>query len=532
MPPVAFKRRPAAKPKAGGGAKLSTTHRAASPSRSRSRSRTPGQDGGRAGGGGGGEDDDDGDDLAPPGEEGGPSGGVSSESEDEGSEGYRKGERGGGTAARAGQARQEGTAPGGRVFLSSPPLPPRSFFSSLSISPPPPPSRSPPGGYCPVHVGDTFKAGRYTVLSKLGWGHFSTVWLVEDTAPAHPEHARVALKVQKSAPHYAEAARDEITLLTQIREGDPGDAKHCVRLLDAFDHPARAGAGGGTHVCMVFCVLGDNLLSLIRAFGYRGVPLPAVRAITRQVLVALDYLHDKLAIIHTDLKPENVMLAEVVRPTRRRTSSFGGVGGVGSAAAAAARPAARPAGALAADAAAGAVLTKNQKKKLKRQLKKGGVGGGGSAVGSAAASGSTSEEEDEEAGEGGEAGGPAVAPAPSAPPPTPAPDGNGAGPGPTAGAPVGATPPPAAEAAAAPAGVPSSTHPPPPLDPAALADALLTMPARVVDFGNACWVHKQFTSDIQTRQYRCPEVSGIWAGVRAGGRGNKNKKGPAVSGRP
>ena len=30
--------------------------------------------------------------------------------------------------------------------------------------------------------------------------------------------------------------------------------------------------------------------------------------------------------------------------------------------------------------------------------------------------------------------------------------------------------------------------------------------AKVVDFGNACWVHKQFTSDIQTRQYRCPEV--------------------------
>lgn len=27
-----------------------------------------------------------------------------------------------------------------------------------------------------------------------------------------------------------------------------------------------------------------------------------------------------------------------------------------------------------------------------------------------------------------------------------------------------------------------------------------------MDFGNACWTYKQFTSDIQTRQYRCPEV--------------------------
>lgn len=29
---------------------------------------------------------------------------------------------------------------------------------------------------------------------------------------------------------------------------------------------------------------------------------------------------------------------------------------------------------------------------------------------------------------------------------------------------------------------------------------------RIIDFGNACWTHKHFTEDIQTRQYRCPEV--------------------------
>lgn len=29
---------------------------------------------------------------------------------------------------------------------------------------------------------------------------------------------------------------------------------------------------------------------------------------------------------------------------------------------------------------------------------------------------------------------------------------------------------------------------------------------KLVDFGSACWTYKQFTDDIQTRQYRCPEV--------------------------
>ena len=36
------------------------------------------------------------------------------------------------------------------------------------------------GGYHPVRIGDKYKNGRYTVLRKLGWGHFSTVWLVLD----------------------------------------------------------------------------------------------------------------------------------------------------------------------------------------------------------------------------------------------------------------------------------------------------------------------------------------------------------------
>jgi serine/threonine-protein kinase SRPK3 len=36
------------------------------------------------------------------------------------------------------------------------------------------------GGYHPVQVGERFHHGRYRVLGKLGWGHFSTVWLARD----------------------------------------------------------------------------------------------------------------------------------------------------------------------------------------------------------------------------------------------------------------------------------------------------------------------------------------------------------------
>ena len=38
-----------------------------------------------------------------------------------------------------------------------------------------------PGGFHPVHLGDTLNNGRYEIRRKLGYGAFSTIWLVRDT---------------------------------------------------------------------------------------------------------------------------------------------------------------------------------------------------------------------------------------------------------------------------------------------------------------------------------------------------------------
>ena len=35
------------------------------------------------------------------------------------------------------------------------------------------------GGYHPIHVGEIM-VERYVIVQKLGWGHFSTVWLARD----------------------------------------------------------------------------------------------------------------------------------------------------------------------------------------------------------------------------------------------------------------------------------------------------------------------------------------------------------------
>ncbi|AEO65570.1 uncharacterized protein THITE_2112680 [Thermothielavioides terrestris NRRL 8126] len=158
------------------------------------------------------------------------------------------------------------------------------------------------GGYHPVTIGEKFKDGKYTVVRKLGWGHFSTVWLSRDNTTGK----HVALKVVRSAAHYTETAIDEIKLLNKIVQANPNHPgrKHVVSLLDSFEHKGP----NGTHVCMVFEVLGENLLGLIKKWNHRGIPMPLVKQITKQVLLGLDYLHRECGIIHTDLKPENVLI--------------------------------------------------------------------------------------------------------------------------------------------------------------------------------------------------------------------------------
>ncbi|KAL9413280.1 hypothetical protein AB3S75_041867 [Citrus x aurantiifolia] len=327
------------------------------------------------------------------------------------------------------------------------------------------------GGYHAVRIGDTFKNGRYVVQSKLGWGHFSTVWLTWDTQTSH----YVALKVQKSAQHYTEAAMDEIKILKQIADGDPDDKKCVVKLLDHFKHSGP----NGQHVCMVFEYLGDNLLTLIKYTDYRGVPLHMVKEICYYILVGLDYLHRELSIIHTDLKPENVLLLSKIDPSKdARKSGVPLILPTKTDKVVTESSASKDNKSLYGD------LTKNQKKKVKKKAKKAAQGCAGteafdeSEADSKPSSpdnfsvdtvpnGVSVEERRNDSVVNNESS-----------------RGN--------------------EVKNTSQGVKGHRRPSRGTRKNLLA--AVDVQCKLVDFGNACWTHKQFTNDIQTRQYRCPEV--------------------------
>ncbi|XP_068780261.1 SRSF protein kinase 3 isoform X4 [Struthio camelus] len=345
------------------------------------------------------------------------------------------------------------------------------------------------GGYYPVRIGDLFN-GRYHVVRKLGWGHFSTVWLCWDIR----QKRFVALKVVKSAPHYTETALDEIKLLKCVRDSDPSDPKreNIVQLIDDF----KISGVNGVHVCMVLEVLGHQLLRWIIKSNYQGLPLPCVKSIVRQVLEGLDYLHSKCKIIHTDIKPENVLL-RVGDPFVRR---------------------------LAAEAAHWEQLSRAQRRRQRRRQRRQsrllaqrlrdlqcleetelppGPPNGSEAdpeVGGSPPSGASSSgvhtlqpcgSSDGLSGASSASGG--------APPCHPgSPSASDSLLTPTSGSLVSGCSggPPVPLGLGVPEGLVN------PLDPRCAP----RLRVKIADLGNGCWVHRHFTEDIQTRQYRALEV--------------------------
>ena len=152
-----------------------------------------------------------------------------------------------------------------------------------------------PGGFHPIHIGDTFKSGRYTIVGKLGCGRFSTVWLAHDST----NELYVSLKVLAADtakwsgnPHNP---GHELEILLRLRDSTEEVGKECVvRILDHFIHTGP----NGEHQCIVTELSGPNLSSDIEDIYPREIfPAAISRAIIRQITYGIRFLH-KNGVVH------------------------------------------------------------------------------------------------------------------------------------------------------------------------------------------------------------------------------------------
>ncbi|KZT58237.1 kinase-like protein [Calocera cornea HHB12733] len=159
------------------------------------------------------------------------------------------------------------------------------------------------GGYHPVTIGDEFKDGRYTVLRKLGWGRYSTIWLAKD----NEKDAYVSLKLLTSEWTPRESLLSEASFLRAASTAAPTHPgyPHVLTLLDEF----RFKGPNGTHIVLVTDVLGEDLVRVRRRYESGRLPVGVVKQVAKQVLLGLQYLHEDVGLTHTDLKPDNILIA-------------------------------------------------------------------------------------------------------------------------------------------------------------------------------------------------------------------------------
>ncbi|EAU85172.2 CMGC/SRPK protein kinase [Coprinopsis cinerea okayama7 len=166
--------------------------------------------------------------------------------------------------------------------------------------------------YARVEIGDRFGAqDRYEVVRKLGWGLYATTWLIKDRR----DDAYHALKILNHYGTLLEAGEVddprrprffEREILARVSASDvaPG-AKYCMKLLESF-HIERET---GKHLCLVMELGGMSVEDMRPLIGTNySMPTAFVKTIVKQMCKALDYLHEECRVVHTDLKPSNILV--------------------------------------------------------------------------------------------------------------------------------------------------------------------------------------------------------------------------------
>lgn len=138
---------------------------------------------------------------------------------------------------------------------------------------------------------------RYEICLTLGTGLFGTVIMARDHKIAAPPRY-VAIKIIKNDLQWLLQLVREIKTLKQLG-GHDTPLDHILSYIDHFNFRS--------HMCIVTELLLINLYLLLEMIEFKGLALPLIRKLARQLILGTQFIH-KNQFIHCDIKPENIML--------------------------------------------------------------------------------------------------------------------------------------------------------------------------------------------------------------------------------
>jgi len=152
------------------------------------------------------------------------------------------------------------------------------------------------------------------LLYKIGYGSFSSVWLTYNI----DDDKFYAMKIQ--TPEDYEEGLEELKIYDII-------SKICkqnknIKTLMTLKFSFILEKGKDKYVCMVMDLMAGSLYDIIKTEKYhKGLPTQTVERIEKQLNEALKLLHN-FDIIHSDIKPENILVCGMNKKYQKIMDKF------------------------------------------------------------------------------------------------------------------------------------------------------------------------------------------------------------------
>jgi serine/threonine protein kinase len=145
--------------------------------------------------------------------------------------------------------------------------------------------------------------GKYNILSELGKGSYSIVWL----GYSIENNKFYAIKVQH--PNEYKTGIEENKFMKKL----PKENYYFNNLIDEFIEKQD----DKKFLCSVYDLHACNIDVILRKGDYQhGIPYDITMNIMRQLIISINYLHNKLKVYHGDIKTDNILVKGVTNKNK------------------------------------------------------------------------------------------------------------------------------------------------------------------------------------------------------------------------